>query len=71
MSPSLKIPIFLAIATAVTLWSPVIITVLIPASLARATAATLSSRGGSISETRPIKVKPSSASVESSSSLSL
>ena len=43
-------------AEAVTLWSPVIITVRIPPALASATAWMASGRGGSIMEIRPMKV---------------
>ena len=53
-----NIPNFLAIATAVTLWSPVIITVLIPACLHFSTAFLASSLGGSIIPTIPINVNP-------------
>ena len=69
-SPSWKIPICLAIAAAVTLWSPVIITVLIPALSASATAFLDSSLGGSIMAVRPTKVKSFSSSRESVSSSS-
>ena len=55
-SPSLYIPIDFAMAVAVTLWSPVIIIGLIPASFAFSTASIDSSLGGSIIETKPIKV---------------
>ena len=51
------IPNSLAIAPAVTTWSPVIITVLIPAFLARAIAAFDSGLGGSIIPIKPIKRK--------------
>ena len=53
-----NIPIFLAIATAVALWSPVIITVFIPACLHFSTAFFASSLGGSIIPTIPINVNP-------------
>ena len=46
-------------------WSPVIITVLIPASLHSLTASFTSGRGGSIIPCRPIKVKSFSASFSS------
>ena len=55
-------------AEAVTTWSPVIITGLIPAFRQVATAAFASGRGGSIMPTRPKRVRPfSSASLVSSS----
>ena len=60
--PSCKIPIFFAIAEAVTLWSPVIITGRIPARRQLATAAADSSRGGSIMAIRPTKVRSFSSS---------
>ena len=66
-SPSSKMPIWAAIAAAVTLWSPVIITGRIPASLAVRTASAASSRGGSIIATSPINVNPFSSSSVSSS----
>ena len=50
------IPNFSAIALAVSLWSPVIITGIIPASLHSETACFASSRGGSIMPTNPISV---------------
>ena len=59
---SFKIPIRFAIAAAVTLWSPVIIIGLIPARIQSATAALDSSRGGSIIEINPTKIKSSSSS---------
>ena len=65
MSPSSKIPICFAMAVAVILWSPVIITGLIPALFASATAAFDSSLGGSIMEIRPRNVKPFSLSSDS------
>ena len=61
MSPSSKIPISLAIATAVTLWSPVIITGLIPAVLHFTTASFASGLAGSIIPTIPINTKSLSA----------
>ena len=57
MSPRLNIPIASAIAVAVILWSPVIITGIIPARRASFTACTASGRGGSIIDIRPIKIK--------------
>ena len=54
---SFNIPSFLAIATAVILWSPVIITVFIPAFLHFSTAFFASILGGSIIPTIPINVK--------------
>ena len=59
---SLRIPILFAMAAAVTLWSPVIITGLIPARIHSATAALDSSLGGSIIEIRPRNVRSSSSS---------
>ena len=56
MSPSRIMPICFAIADAVILWSPVIMMGLMPARIASATACLLSSRGGSIMDTRPRKV---------------
>ena len=67
-SPSLYIPICLAMAVAVTLWSPVIITGFIPAPIAVATASTASSLGGSIIATSPVNVYPYSLSMHSFSS---
>ena len=56
-------------AEAVTLWSPVIMMVRTPPRLASATAWTASGRGGSIMDTRPMKVKSrSSSSVRSRTS---
>ena len=49
-------------ATAVSLWSPVIITGRTPARLHRATASLTSARGGSIRPTRPTKVRSRSSS---------
>ena len=54
---SVNIPSFFAIAIAVTLWSPVIITVFIPAFLHFSTAFFASSLGGSIIPTIPTNVK--------------
>ena len=64
-SPS-SIPSCLAIATAVVLWSPVIITVFIPAVLHFSTAVLTSSLGGSIIPTIPMYVKSFSISFISS-----
>ena len=61
---SSRIPILFAIAAAVTLWSPVIITGQIPARLQSETAAALSVRGGSIIASNPRKTSPCSSSVE-------
>ena len=52
-----KIPSCFAIAIAVILWSPVIITVFIPAVLHFSTACFASSRGGSIIPNIPINIK--------------
>ena len=71
MSPSSYIPICFAMATAVILWSPVIMTGFMPARLASATAATDSGRGGSTMDTSPRNVNPYSVSTPSTSSLSL
>ena len=70
---SFRIPIRFAIAAAVTLWSPVIMIGLIPASIHSATAAFDSSLGGSIIATRPRKVRSFSSSsvIALSSSISL
>ena len=54
ISPSLNMPISFAIAIAVSLWSPVIITGFIPAEIQSATAFLLSSRGGSVIAESPI-----------------
>ena len=62
ISPSSIIPISFAIAAAVVLWSPVIITVFIPALLASLTASYTSSLGGSIIAIRPTKVISTSSS---------
>ena len=62
ISPSSNMPICFAMAVAVILWSPVIITGLMPALLASATAALDSSLGGSIMEIRPRKMKSFSLS---------
>ena len=72
-SPDSKIPICFAMAVAVILWSPVIITGRIPARLASATASLDSSLGGSTMEISPMKIKPFSELKEStwSSSTSL
>ena len=64
---SFKIPNSLAIAVAVILWSPVIITVLIPADIHFFTASFASSLGGSIIPTIPTKVSPDSRFLTSSS----
>ena len=61
---------FFAIAKAVTLWSPVIIIVRIPASRQVLTDAATSFRGGSIMPTIPIKVKLFSKSAFASGKLS-
>ena len=55
-SPSLKIPTSRATAIAVILWSPVIMTGFIPALIQSATAALLSSLGGSVIAHNPINV---------------
>ena len=55
-SPGFKIPIWVAIAEAVILWSPVIIIGLIPAEIQSATASLDSSLGGSIIDISPKKV---------------
>jgi hypothetical protein len=70
--PSVYMPISLAMAVAVSTWSPVIITVRIPASFAVCTATMLSGRGGSIIPIRPPKVRfdSSSQTVMTSGSLS-
>jgi len=65
---SSAIPSSLAIARAVSLWSPVIIIVLIPALLKVFTESFASGRGGSIIPTKPTNVRSSSLA-ESSSSL--
>ena len=64
LSPDFMIPRSLAMAEAVTTWSPVIITGLIPALQQSSTAAFASGRGGSIIPTNPINVKPHSNSSE-------
>ena len=56
-SPSFRIPKFFAIAFAVSKWSPVIITVFIPAFLHVFTASFTPSLGGSIIPINPTKVK--------------
>ena len=61
MSPGVSMPIRSAIAMAVTLWSPVIITGRIPACLALATAERDSGLGGSIMAIRPRKIRSSSS----------
>ena len=61
-SPGSKMPIFSAIAMAVTLWSPVIITGRMPARRAVNTAGRDSGRGGSIIAAMPRKTKPCSSS---------
>ena len=53
----LRIPICFAIADAVILWSPVIITGLMPALIQSATACALSTLGGSIIAIKPKKVR--------------
>ena len=58
-------PSSLAIAPAVAAWSPVIITVRMPAALAFAIAAAASGRGGSIMPTNPPNVSPLSTSAMS------
>ena len=60
---SLSIPIFLAIALAVTMWSPVIITVFIPPFLQSLTREILSSCGGSLNAISPANIIPSSKSL--------
>ena len=60
------IPRRLAIASAVSWWSPVIIIGRIPASLATATAFAASGRSGSIIPTRPEKIKSDSTISDSS-----
>ena len=57
-----KMPKSFAIAFAVAIWSPVIITGLIPAVLHLATACFASGRGGSIIPISAVKIKPFSAS---------
>ena len=52
-----NMPIFSAIAFAVAIWSPVIMTVLIPAFLQVSTASLTPSLGGSIIPMSPTKVK--------------
>ena len=65
---SVRMPSSRAIATAVSIWSPVIITTRMPASWHLSTAALTSGRMGSIMPVRPIKVRPfSMASAEVSS----
>ena len=61
-SPGSKMPIWRAMAVAVTLWSPVIMIVRMPPSFASATALTDSGRGGSIMAASPTKVNPCSSS---------
>ena len=61
LSPFLNIPICVAIATAVSRWSPVIIIGVIPAFLQVATAPSTSFLGGSIIPTSPTKTKSSSS----------
>ena len=56
ISPSRYIPASLAMATAVVLWSPVIMTVFMPALLASITAGIVSSLRGSAMATNPINV---------------
>ena len=63
-SPGSMMPSAFAIAEAVTTWSPVIMTGLMPALRQVATAALASGRGGSIMPTRPSSVRPSSSSSE-------
>ena len=58
ISPCLKKPSSEAMATAVSLWSPVIIRGVMPAFFAFATAAKTSSRGGSIMPASPTNVSP-------------
>ena len=57
-SPGRQMPVSRAMAQAVALWSPVIITVLIPAFRLRETASLASFRGGSIIPARPAKISP-------------
>ncbi len=66
-SPSLKIPISLAMALAVATWSPVIIMVRIPAFFAAAMAALLSGLGGSIIPISPRSSRSFSTCSRSSS----
>ena len=63
---SMPIPSMAPIARAVSTWSPVIIFTAIPAAWLSATAATASSRGGSMMPTRANRVKPCSTSAKSS-----
>ena len=56
MSPSWSIPICLAIADAVILWSPVIIIGFIPAFIQSETASADSTLGGSIIDINPKNV---------------
>ncbi|MPN05321.1 hypothetical protein SDC9_152571 [bioreactor metagenome] len=65
LSPSVM-PTAFAMASAVTAWSPVIITGLMPAPLASFTASTLSSRGGSIIPHIPARMRLPSRSERSS-----
>ncbi len=57
LSESSRMPRALAMAEAVTIWSPVIMTGLMPALRQVATAALASGRGGSIMPSRPKKVR--------------
>ena len=59
------IPRRLAIASAVSWWSPVIMIGRIPASLATRTASAASGRSGSIIPTKPEKIKSDSTTVDS------
>ena len=61
-SPSSQRPISRAIAAAVSLWSPVIMTARMPALRHVATASFTAARGGSIIPTRPRKVSSRSES---------
>ena len=69
---SVTMPSSLAMAKAVSMWSPVIITTFMPAAWASATACPTSGRTGSIMPQRPRKVMScSSASGEKDSGASL
>ena len=65
-SPGSMIPRRPAIASAVSLWSPVIIIGRIPADLATFTAPAASGRSGSIIPIKPAKIKSFSSSSETS-----
>ena len=60
-----------AMAAAVAAWSPVIITVRMPAAFAFAIARAASGRGGSIMPTNPLNVRSDSTSAIFSGSLSI